>query len=769
MTVDSDDGGTAYGGPAMRPASEPLLDPPSPPPNVVYVGVALDLPLRRVFTYRVPPAFVTRAEIGHRVVVPFRGRPRVGFVVERHDSSRLPRILDVADAPDTEPMLTPEILSLGRFVARYYGSSLGEALGAMVPRAVRHAGRGRKQVRVRLGAEAPREVEDLTDLTPAQRRVLRRLLPEPDGLLLSELLAAAGVSRSPIGVLERRGLVRCDEERVESDPLDTTSPSPQATLPPPEPTPAQREAVAAIADALDARTAATFLLHGVTGSGKTEVYLRALAHARDQGRQAIVLVPEIALTPQTVRRFRERFERVAVLHSGMTEAARGRAWQRVRRGEADVVIGPRSAIFAPLPRLGLVIVDEEQEGSFKQEVAPRYHARDVALVRARDAGAVVVLGSATPSLETWHHAQEGRWRTLVLPDRVLGRPHPDVRIVDLSDPDERPPGRDHVGRTLFALLREALADGGQAILFHNRRGYATSVVCPRCGHVVSCPHCSVALTWHRAGRSARCHLCDHGERLPEACPACALPALDFHGLGTQSIEEELVRRLPGTRVERMDSDSMTRRGAHEDVLDRFGRGEIDVLLGTQMIAKGLDFPNVLLVGVISADTLLALPDFRSAERTFGLLAQVAGRAGRGERGGRVVIQTRRPDHAAIRLAAEEDMAAFAERELADRRMFGYPPHRRLLRVIVRGRDEARADEQATRVRDALVAAGSATTQILGPAAPIHARVQGWHRRHVLVKALDHREVGRLVAAMHALARPPKGVEWAIDVDPLSLT
>jgi primosomal protein N' (replication factor Y) len=526
--------------------------------------------------------------------------------------------------------------------------------------------------------------------------------------------------------------------------------------------------VAAITEGLKARAAATFVLHGVTGSGKTEVYLRALAHCRDQGRQAIVLVPEIALTPQTVRRFRRRFERVEVLHSGMTEAARGRAWKRVREGGADVVIGPRSAVFAPVPALGLVVVDEEQEGSFKQQVTPRYHARDVALVRAKEVGAVVVLGSATPALETWHHAQEGRWPCLVLPERVAGRDHPSVRIVDITDADERPAREDHLGRTLFGLLEAALEDRGQAILFQNRRGFATSVACARCGHVMACPHCSVSLTYHRAGRSARCHLCGHGERLPPTCPECALPTMDLRGLGTQTVEDELARRLPRARVARMDSDTMVRRGAHEAVLGRFGRGEIDVLLGTQMIAKGLDFPNVLLVGVVLADTLLALPDFRSAERTFGLLAQVAGRAGRGEREGRVVIQTRRPDHPAIQHAAREDMAGFAERELADRRLFGYPPHRRLLRVILRARDEGALDAEAQRVREHLIAAAQHATQILGPAPPLLARIQGHARRHILVKALDHREIGRLVGAVRRLPRPARGVEITWDVDPLAL-
>jgi primosomal protein N' (replication factor Y) len=526
--------------------------------------------------------------------------------------------------------------------------------------------------------------------------------------------------------------------------------------------------VAALEAALSAERFAPFLLLGVTGSGKTEVYLRAIEACRRQGRQALVLVPEIALTPQTVARLGARFDRVAVLHSALGDAQRARAWRRIRAGEADVVIGPRSAVFAPVPRLGLVVVDEEHEPSFKQQNAPRYHARDLALVRAQRAGAVVVLGSATPSLESWHHAREGRYGLLRLPERVAGRTLPGVQIVDLGAPEERAGPGALFSRTLQTRLREALRAGHQAILFQNRRGFATSVACPRCGLVVRCEHCDVALTYHRSEARALCHLCGHERRLPPACPDCALPGLRMRGVGTQTVEQELERIAPGVRLARLDSDTMGGRDAYEEVLGRFARREIDVLVGTQMIAKGLDFPGVTLVGVVSADTALALPDFRAAERTFQLLAQVAGRAGRGDDDGRVVVQTRLPDHPAVEMAAAQDFERFAEHEIADRRAHGYPPFGRLLRVLVRGPKASEVSARARATRDLAVASAAPSVEVLGPAPPPVARVQGRWREQVLVKAPDHREVARVLEALRAAPRPRGRVEESYDVDPVGL-
>ncbi len=733
-----------------------------------YVEVALDLPVDRLFTYRVPAEQRGHADVGHRVRVPFRGRSLMGIVAGVEEDKPDFKVLDVAEAPDGFALLGPDLLDLGRFVARYYGTSLGEALAAMLPRGVRHKGKGHKRRRVTLADDALAVERDTAGkLTEPQQRILRRLRKHPEGFLLADLCRAAHVSISPVQTLAKHGIVALTTERSQADALEDAAREAPSTKPL-EPTDDQAAAIDALLSALDAETFKAFLLLGVTGSGKTEVYLQAMARCIAQGRQAIVLVPEIALTPQTVKRFRGRFERVAVLHSGMTDAERAKAWRRIRAGDADVVIGPRSAIFAPVPRLGLLVVDEEHETSFKQQNAPRYHARDVGLVRARTSGAVVVLGSATPALESYRNALDGRYDLLPLPRRVGGRSLPTVQIVDRTSGEERVRRRAHIGRTLEIRIQEALRAGGQVILLQNRRGYATSVACPRCGFLVECKHCDVTLTFHRSDAVAMCHLCGHERRVPSACPDCALPRLEFRGVGTQTVEEELAERFPDARVARMDSDSMATRDAYEDVLGRFEAGAIDVLVGTQMIAKGLDFPNVLLVGIVSADTALALPDFRAGERTFGLLAQVSGRAGRGDEDGRVVVQTTMPSHPAIVLAAEQDYEKFAKTALEDREQFGYPPYRRLLRVVVRGKQPQAVAERALELQRCIVQAATDATEILGPAVPPIARVQGYHRQHVVVKAPGHREIARVLRALRAAPRPKRGVEEAWDVDPVGV-
>lgn len=727
-----------------------------------FVGVALDVPVETLFTYRVPPDLVDRAQPGHRVEVPFRRSLRTGFVVERQERPPVQRVRDLHAIPDAEPLLGEDLLDLGRFVARYYGASLGEALAAMVPRGVRRRGAGRLHIRVRRTGEPTPPAPDASPATP-QDRVLDVLARHPEGLLLADLCRQAGVSASPVHTLARRGRVVL--EREHEDPLAAAAETPAEKTEPPPLTPDQARAVARLEEAVSRDAFARFLLLGVTGSGKTEVYLQAIRSCVAGGRQAIVLVPEIALTPQTVRRFRARFDRVAVLHSAMTDADRARTWHRIRAGHADVVIGPRSAVFAPVPRLGLLVVDEEHEGSFKQQNTPRYHARDVGLVRAKTVRAVVLLGSATPALESWSHARAGRYELLSLPERVGGRPLPTVQIVDVCGGDERPRAGRHLARTLTVRITEALRERGQIILLQNRRGFATSVACPRCGWVLECGNCDVSLTYHRSHTVALCHLCGHQEAVPPACPDCALPALRMRGVGTQTVEDELAEVFPEARVARMDSDTMSSREAYEDVLGRFGRREIDILVGTQMIAKGLHFPHVTLVGIVSADTSLVLPDFRSAERTFSLVAQVAGRAGRGEAPGRVVVQTTMPDHPAIGFAAAHDYSGFAEAEMADRAQHGYPPWRRLLRVVVRGPEEAavdrRIDETAGRLREA---AGEGVV-LLGPAVPPVARIKGRWRRHLLAKCPSVAAVARLVRCLGDAPRPRKGVEEIWDVDP----
>ena len=736
-----------------------------------FVGVALDLPMDTLFTYRVPDPWRDRVRVGQRVRVSFRKKRLVGLVAEVTDSCTLPRVLDVEAFPDDEPLLPPDLLTLGRFVASYYGSSVGEAWAAMIPRGVRTRNRGAVRTRAMLAkpeAEAVAHADAMGPAMNAQARVLRLLAKEPHGVLLQDLVRRAKVSSSPIKTLAAAGWVSLLEESAANDPLLAAT---RESVHEPVPAtlhPAQVRAVDAVVAALHAKTFAPFLLLGVTGSGKTEVYLRAIAACRAQGRQAIVLVPEIALTPQTVRRFRARFERVAVLHSGMSEADRAASWRAIRSGEADVVIGPRSAVFAPVPSLGLVILDEEHETSFKQQNAPRYHARDVALVRARESGATVILGSATPSLESYRNALDKKFTLLELPERVEHRPLPPVRIVDLkADGESRGEGR-KLGRTLLSRLKAAMKAGEQAILFLNRRGFSTSVACPRCGFVVRCPGCDTALTFHKSDAVALCHLCGHEDRPPAQCPECAFPHLKLRGAGTETIEEELATELPGVTVARMDSDTMTDRDAYADVLDRFARGEVRILLGTQMIAKGLHFPGVTLVGVVSADTSLALADFRAAERTFALLAQVAGRTGRGDAGGEVIVQTLRPNEPAIVRAMEHAYVPFAEQELVERKTFGYPPYRRLLRVVLRGPSIDPVLERGRELARRLSEAGIAGVEWLGPATPQLARQEGLHRRHLLVKATAPSGIRRALDVLRASPGPTRGVEEQYDVDPVGM-
>jgi primosomal protein N' (replication factor Y) len=597
-----------------------------------------------------------------------------------------------------------------------------------------------------------------------------------------------------IQLLAERELIALAEEEVWRDPLAGKEfvPVEAPTL-----TDDQRVVWQHIETSLHgAQRAQAFLLHGVTGSGKTEIFLRAVDAILQQGKQAIVLVPEIALTPQTVRRFGARFAgRASVLHSGLSDGERYDVWRRARSGAIDIIIGPRSAIFAPLPRLGLIVIDEEHDASYKQEHRPYYHAREVALELARRAHAAVIMGSATPSLETHVRASRGELRSLSLPRRVLGhvqrvRDHeerfqiaarfeaasgdayyrelPPVEIIDLRA--ELKAGNSHMfSRRLQGALKETLSNGEQAILFLNRRGLATFVSCRDCGHVLKCPRCDTPLTYHDPARGSSgqliCHTCNHREAHPSECPRCGSKRIRFFGAGTQKVEAAVRDLFPDARVLRWDRDTTAARGqaAHEGILQRFVDGQADVLVGTQMIAKGLDLPLVTLVGVVSADTALNLPDFRSSERTFQLLAQVAGRAGRGLHSGRAIVQTYTPDHYAIVAASQHDYAAFAEQELAFRSEHSYPPSTRLARLIVRDSDGSkarRAAEQVAAELDAyLTRRGVGRESIVGPAPCFFARVAGQSRWHIVVRADDP------ASLLRDFPLPPN---WRIDVDPVNM-
>ena len=603
---------------------------------------------------------------------------------------------------------------------------------------------------------------------------------------LATLLKEDGFSRSVVRGLEEKGLAELVQEEVIRDPFGQTPATPAVPL---EPTPAQRQALARILVGREGEDPTLpFLLHGVTGSGKTLVYIQLLRHlVRDEGRSAIVLVPEISLTPQTVSRFRAWFgDEVAVLHSALSDGERYDQWRQIRDGQKAIVVGARSALFAPIPRLGAIVVDEEHESSYKQSEAPRYHARDVAVMRARMAGAVCVLGSATPSLESWQNATRGKFDLLSLPERVGGRPMPPVEVVDMrrgrdraaqTSPDTSGGGSPRptsgvLSPTLVEAVKVRLERSEQSILLLNRRGYSSFIQCRGCGEVQECPQCSVSLTYHRRRKRLLCHHCRHEEGVPSRCPRCGDTDLSYRGLGTEQVERVVTETFSRARVARMDVDTTAGKWAHAEILGRVGRGEVDILLGTQMIAKGLDFPGVTLVGVVNADVGLHLPDFRASERTFQLLSQVAGRAGRGDRGGQVLIQTAVPDHYAVHSALSHDFEGFARRELSEREDPPYPPLTRLVNVVVSSPEASLAadgaGEAADWVRRRLRKLGPGAT-VVGPApAPIE-RLHGRWRWHFFLRGGTPAATTRLLRALVEASPVPAGdVRLVVDRDPVAL-
>lgn len=724
-----------------------------------YAEVVLPVPVPRTYTYEIPTALTERVVPGARVVVPVQRRQVVGIVAAMDVAAPPVTARAVLGAPDAEPALPLPLLELGLWISRYYGAPVGLALRALLPGALwsvrRPAGPGRRVERV---VVLTRTLPSLLERERAfrgapKRRVAYEALEALGGSApLRHLVAHLNLSAAALGGLVTLGLARYADVPRARDPFAELS-----SPPPPELTEAQRRVVAAIA-ATPAETPG--LVEGVTGSGKTLVYLAVLRDLVASGRGAIVLVPEIALTPQTVARVRGVFgDQVAVLHSGLSEGERAEAWHALRSGERRVAVGPRSAVFAPVARLGAIVVDEEHEPSYKQGTAPRYHARDVALVRAKLEGARVILGSATPSLETLHQAANGRIARFELPERVGARPLPPVEVIDLRSAPRVPDARALPWSVaLDDAVRVALGRGEQVILLLNRRGFATYLQCPSCGDVRECPHCTIALTVHQTPPALRCHYCGHAEPIPTVCRLCGKETERMRGLGTQQLEHFVGLKFPAARIARMDLDTTSTKWAHHRVLERVARGEVDILLGTQMIAKGLDFPNVTVVGVVDADTGLHLPDFRAAERTFQLVAQVAGRAGRGPKGGRVFVQTRAPGHHAIRAAAAHSVAQFAAAELPLRAAPQpvYPPYVGLVRFVAAHPDAGAAEQAAGRIAAWLARAnadrlGGALT-VLGPAPCPIVRIKGRWRWHVLVKAGEPRAIGRVVRAWGARAR-----------------
>ncbi|MEX2281244.1 MAG: primosomal protein N' [Gemmatimonadota bacterium] len=758
------------------------------------VEVALPVPIQHTFTYRASTPILP----GIRVHVRFGGRRLTGWVLGPADESKeFKNLRDVEAILETEPSIPTDVLQLARWIADYYLAPLGVVLRTALPAVLSGAVHPEQPLRKRKLIRLLRDLPSLTERDQvfgrAQRqRELYELLENLGGSTeVTHVTTQLGFGHAIIKGLADRGLVTIEEETVSRDPFVAMKPAPvtPVTL-----TPAQSAALELLKAAanrthsripdstfpvsqpIQADAPPPFLLHGVTGSGKTLVYIELLREVLRQGRGAIVLVPEIALTPQTVARFRSHFgDRVAVLHSALSDGERYDAWRALHQGEKSIAIGARSAIFAPIRSLGAIVVDEEHESSYKQGEAPRYHAREVAVVRARLAGAVCLLGSATPSLESWHNAQRGKFRVLVLPERVEGRPLPPVQVIDLRN---RGPGsvgesKRSLSPPLVAAIELRLERQEQVILLLNRRGYSTFVQCRECGEVWQCRQCNVSLTYHRSRRRLVCHYCFHEEAPPVICGKCGSADLSFKGVGTEQVEREVIESFPAARVSRMDVDTTSAKWSHHDILGKVERREIDILLGTQMIAKGLDFPNVTLVGVVNADVAMNLPDFRAAERTFQLLTQVAGRAGRGPRGGEVIIQSALPNHYAIKNAIEHDYISFAARELNERRTPAYPPHVRLANIVISGTEETFVQEAAEASAEWLRAAlrGTREVELIGPAPCPIDRIRGRWRWHFLLRSARAAALGtacRQLSLRYELKPGRADLRLIIDRDPVTL-
>jgi primosomal protein N' (replication factor Y) len=792
--------------------------------------VSLEIALRREFDYSIPPELAGQVDVGSRVQVPFGPRKILGVVTAVAEESGHANLKPILKIIGSQTLVTPKVLKLARWIGEYYCCAPEVALKSVLPEAVRKEDAGwRERLLVRalpVSGEIPKlpkRQQDVWNLIEARREIL-----------LSELVALAATTTATIRKLEDRGLVAITSEVSERDPyareiILATQPiivnSAQAAalekikaamdVEKDACAVAREKPAAAASDAACSPqpAARTFLLHGVTGSGKTEIYLQAIAYALEQGKGAIVLVPEISLTPQTVERFKARFSSgkwrtpVAVLHSHLSAGERHDEWHKIRQGRARIVIGARSAIFAPVEPLGLIIVDEEHEHTYKQEEAPRYHARDVAIMRGQMENAVVVLGSATPSMESFYNCKRGKFTLLELPERVDNQKMPCVRVVDM-----RQTARDGKGPPLFSpQLKEAITQrlerGEQTILFLNRRGYSTSLQCPKCGYVAECPNCSVSLTYHRIEQKLSCHICGHNEIVPDVCPneKCKNPAIRFAGTGTQKVEEVLAKLFPRARVKRMDADTMKRKDDYRRVLGDFRVGKIDILVGTQMIAKGLHFPNVTLVGIIYADSALHQPDFRAGERTFQLLTQVAGRAGRGDVEGEVFVQAFTPFHPAIQYARRHDFVGFYEQEIEFREQLKYPPVSRVALLTLKGRNEEKVKFSADHLKrelensllgnvaPAAIVSAPAVAElfdevvkeesrgaclpaknvfrdliIAGPAPAPLLRAENFYRYQIMLRTQAMSRLSESLASIIRKLVLPDEVTLAVDIDPVNL-
>ncbi|MCF7728876.1 MAG: primosomal protein N' [Chthoniobacterales bacterium] len=767
-----------------------------------YARILIDRTEGTELDYAIPGALQNRVEVGARVRVPLRKSIVMGVVLSLQETVTFPKvksILEVIDyralhndgeqesitmkMPEERPLLSPMIMKLAYWMADYYCTSLDAVLRSLVPTTIRNNSLAEKKVKMvsLLKIPSPKFLEALAVRAPRKKALLELILSSSSKMSATELLKQTQATRSSLHALVNEGWILLKEESVLRDPFSN-----EELLPHPIPklNEDQNQAVALIHEELlrvatlekksESVISLPFLLHGVTGSGKTEVYLRAMEKALALGKTVLILVPEIALTPQTVERFRSRLEQtqekkmIAVLHSHLSEGERHDEWLRLHRGEARIVIGARSAIFAPLRDLGLIIVDEEHETSYKQEETPRYHARDVAVMRARYEGAVLVLGSATPSVESMNNVHSRKYRLLELHKRADHQRMPLVRVIDMRLQGKQKGADAILSHLLRLAIAERLERSEQVILFLNRRGFSSSLLCPQCGAPCSCPNCSLSLTFHRAAQRLVCHLCGHREKPPAHCSSCHEPGILYLGVGTQRVEAAVQQAFPEARCFRMDADSMQRKGSYQEIFHRFRKKQIDILIGTQMIAKGLDFPNVTLVGIINADTSLHAPDFRAGERTFQLLTQVAGRAGRGDREGEVIVQTYTPESPSIQFARHHDYGGFFEQEIIFRRQFGYPPFQKMILIHLRGVSQEQVALHSAVLRKNLSLILPDSIKV-GEAVPASLeRAHGQYRFHIALHGPCSKAIKTMICKVILTYKLPSGVVITIDVDPQSL-
>ncbi|MEC7838751.1 MAG: primosomal protein N' [Chlamydiota bacterium] len=735
-----------------------------------YASVILEVSVDKTLEYGVPSELLSEIKRGLKVNVPLRGSLRSGYIYEVNDAPSFERVRPIASISSHEELISEEVFELATWMAKYYCSPLNKVLKTILPSSVRNNGKHKEQlyvIRKKTRDELAQYCIDIRNKHPSRAAVIDEMLKVNKGILLSELLELTGGSRSPVNTLAKDGFLDIDIVRIDRSPLVNEE---YFMSKPKKLNPDQAAALEKIHASLDESRFETHLLFGVTGSGKTEVYLQAIDKAMAMGKSTIMLVPEISLTPQTVERFRSRFEGdIAILHHRLSHGERFDEWHKIREGRAKIVIGARSAIFCPIPNLGLIIVDEEHESSYKQnEEAPCYQARDVAVMRGNLSNSTVILGSATPALESYYNALNGKYTLSKLGVRADAANIPRVKIIDLKHEYEKSKGFTNFSDALLTGIKKRMEAGEQSILFLNRRGYHSVFLCKSCGESVRCQHCDVSLTYHKSASTLSCHLCGYCIRPPSSCPKCKSPeTMQFKGVGTEQIEKSLYAVLPDVRIIRIDADTTKHKGSHQRLLREFGTGKADVLIGTQMIAKGLHFPQVTLVGVLNSDAALNIPDFRSSETVFQLITQVAGRSGRGSIPGEVVIQTRMPENSTIQLASKQDYESFYEEEIATRHFFGYPPFSQFVKMSFSGKDQKRTHQFACHWQNALVSSLSKDYEVHPVTTSGYAKVKDRYRYHLLVRGPAVSPISSAIRNITEKINGPSSIKTVIDVNPSS--